>query len=67
MSRVKKEAKTINMNIALPVYEKLEDFCEETGTSKTMAVERILTQFLDVYFKKPEKERLIYELNAEKK
>lgn len=67
MPREKKEAKTINMNIALPVYEKLEEFCKETGSSKTIAVERILTQFFDAYFRKPEKERSIYELNAGKK
>ena len=66
MPREKKDAKVLNIKLASPVYGRLEQFCEETGVSKTVAAEKIFTQFFDAYFDKPEDERLIFG-NATKK
>ncbi len=60
MSRTKKDAKILNMKLALPVYERLDRFCTESGLSKTVATEKILMQFFDTYFEKPESERVIF-------
>ena len=34
MPRSKKDAKILNIKLATPVYEKLEEFCEEVGYAK---------------------------------
>lgn len=54
MPRQKKEAKILNIKLELTINEKLERFCEESGQSKTVAVERFLDRCLDEYFEKPE-------------
>ena len=50
MPRQKKDAKILNIKLATAVNEKLERFCEESGQSKTVAVERFLDKCLDEYF-----------------
>lgn len=60
MPRTKKDAKILNVKLATPVYERLEEFCEESGMSKTVAAEKIFTQFFDTYFDRPESERAIF-------
>ena len=57
MGRTKKEAKILNIKLSKPINDKLERFCEESGQSKTVAVERFLNRALDEYFKKPEETR----------
>lgn len=57
MPRPKKEAKILNMRLSLPISEQLEKFCEESGMSKTTAVEKMLSKYLFDYFSKPEGER----------
>ena len=57
MPRQKKDAKILNINLATPISDKLERFCEESGQSKTIAVERFLNKCLDEYFDKPEETR----------
>lgn len=47
MPRTKKDAKILNVKLATPVYDRLEEFCEESGMSKTVAAEKIFTQFFD--------------------
>ena len=42
--------KAVNFNLDVKVLEKLERYCEETGRTKTMAMERILDKFLAEYF-----------------
>ena len=59
MPREKKAAKVLNIKLATPVYERLEEFCAESGMTKTVATERIFTQFFDSYFQKPESERFL--------
>lgn len=57
MPRYKKDAKILNIKLSTPIYEKLEAFCEESGQTKTVAVERFLNKCMDEYFEKPENER----------
>ena len=60
MAREKKDAKILNIKLATPVYDQLTRFCDESGLSKTIATEKILSQFFETYFEKPEKERTIF-------
>lgn len=60
MPREKKESKKFNINLALQTYEKLENFCKDTGLTKTMATERILDRFFDEYFKKEKENRDLF-------
>lgn len=50
MVKQKKDSKTLNCNIERAIYEQLEQYCDEVGQTKTMAVERILKQFFDTYY-----------------
>ena len=61
MPRAKKDAKVLNVKLATPVYELLEEFCDESGMSKTVAAEKIFTQFFNDYFERPESERTIFQ------
>jgi len=60
MTRQKKEAKALNIRLESGVMRDLEKFCDETGVSKTTATEKILRQYLDEYFSKPEKDRKLF-------
>ena len=60
MSRTKKDAKMLNIKLAKNVSDELEQFCDETGVTKTVAVEKILHQYFEEFFKRPEKERRIF-------
>lgn len=59
MPRPKKDGKVLNIKLSVPVYDKLEEFCDESGQTKTLAVERFLNKCLNEYFSKPESERKI--------
>lgn len=58
MPRQKKDAKTLNIKLATPIANELDKFCDESGMTKTMAVERILSQFFQLYFRRPVKQRI---------
>ncbi len=45
MARAKKNGKYVNYYIDATVVERLEQYCEETGLTKTMALERILKAY----------------------
>ena len=60
MAQIKKNAKILNIRLATSVYDKLEKFCDESGMSKTVAAEKIFSQFFDSYFDRPESERTIF-------
>ena len=48
MARPKsKESKAVNINMDVTVLQDLEKYCEETGLTKTVAIERILKQFFE--------------------
>ena len=52
MGRVKKDGKSLNCVIDRIIFEQLETYCNDVGQTKTMAVERILKQFLSEYYKR---------------
>lgn len=60
MARPKKDGKALNMKLNMATYENLEQYCEESGLTKTRAVERILNKYFDNYFERPESERTNY-------
>lgn len=60
MPRSRKDARILNIKLASDVYDRLDIFCEETGMTKTKAVEKILNQYFDSYFKKPESKRILF-------
>lgn len=60
MAREKKDAKLLNIKMNRDIHEHLEQFCEESGMTKTMAVEKILENFFREYFDRPESERRIF-------
>ena len=64
MGRPKKNGKYLNICIELPIYERLEAFCKESGQPKTTAVERALQAYLDEY---AEKQAKLRELEAVQK
>ncbi len=49
MPREKKENTPTSFRLSTTVYERLERFCEESGQSKTVAVERAITMYIDDY------------------
>ena len=49
MARLKKDNTPTSFRLATDVYERLERFCEESGQSKTVAVERAITMYIDDY------------------
>lgn len=59
MSRARKDAKLLNIKLDREVHEQLEQFCDESGMTKTTATEKILARFFEDYFKRPEKDRTI--------
>ena len=50
MARAKKDGININYYIRRDVKEKLDNYCEQVGQTNTMAIERILHDFLTQYF-----------------
>ena len=66
MPRAKKDAKVLNIKLDRGIYDRLDQFCEETGMTKTVALERILNQYLDGYFHKPEDERMLFKTEGGK-
>ena len=50
MPRAKKEAKILNIKLAMPVSDRLEQYCADSGQSKTTAVERALSAYIDDYY-----------------
>ena len=57
MARPKKNGTYLNVCIETPIYERLESLCADAGQTKTVAVERALTLYLDDYEEKQKKLR----------
>ena len=55
MGRPKKNGTYLNICIETPIYERLEALCMDAGQTKTIAVERALTAYLDSYEEKKKK------------
>lgn len=61
MPRQKKDAKILNIKLAREISNQLEQFCEESGISKTVATEKILSKYFEEYFSRPEEKRRLGE------
>lgn len=63
MPRQKKDAKILNIKLAKEISDQLEQFCEESGISKTVAtekIEKILSKYFEEYFSRLEEERTLF-------
>ena len=58
MPRNKKDAVMLNIRLDRVIAETLADYCERTGQTKTMAVERMLQNELKKYYQQPEGKRV---------
>lgn len=60
MPRQKEDAKILNIKLAKEISDHLEQFCKESGISKTVATEKILSKYFEEYFSRPEEERTLF-------
>lgn len=60
MPRQKKDAKILNIKLAREISNQLEQFCEESGISKTVATEKKLSKYFEEYFSRLEEERTFF-------
>jgi hypothetical protein len=51
MAREKKDGRHINLYIQREIIEMLEQYCEEAGQTKTVAIERALKKYLSEHQK----------------
>lgn len=56
MARPKKDGVYINYYIQKDIKDRLDKYCQKVGQTNTMAIERILKQFLDDHDKKTQLE-----------
>ncbi|SDB59357.1 Replication regulatory protein RepB [Ruminococcaceae bacterium FB2012] len=56
MPRQKKDGVNINYFIRRDVKEKLDKYCDDVGQTATMAIERILNEYLTKYFEDKQKQ-----------
>ena len=52
MARQRKDGTYLNVRIETAIYNRLEALCEDAGQTKTVAVKRALTEYLDSYERK---------------
>lgn len=52
MARAKKDNVPVSMRLEKGIFEKLSKFCEDSGQSKTVAVERALEMYIDDIMRK---------------
>lgn len=58
MPRPKKDAVAVNIRMDRTIAERLEVYCEDTGQTKTTAIERILASALEEYYSQPHGKRI---------
>ena len=49
MARPRKESHPFSIKMEAETYERLRAYCEESGQSKTVAIERAVNMFIDNY------------------
>ncbi len=49
MPRQKKDFKMLNMKVATNVMDRFNEYCEKVGQTKTLAFERIVTEYINQY------------------
>lgn len=47
MGRPAKDGKALNLYIETEIADRLEQYCDDTGITKTAAIERILESYFD--------------------
>lgn len=52
VARAKKDNVPVSVRLEKGIYEKLCQFCIDSGQSKTVAVERALEMYIDDYYEK---------------
>lgn len=52
------DGKIVNLYLDRQIFSRLENYCDETGQTKTTAVERMLSKELNQYFEQPEDKRV---------
>jgi hypothetical protein len=52
MARTKKESHPVTIRMEQDLYERLKQFCEDSGQPKTVAIERALKAYIDSYEEK---------------
>ena len=55
MSKEKKISQPLSMRMNHDLFEKLEKFCEDSGQSKTTAIERSLSKYIEEYYEMMDK------------
>ena len=55
MARPKKDSQVVNLNIERSIYDRFTEFCDNTGLTKTVVVERALEMYIDAMNENPEK------------
>lgn len=60
MPRQKKDAKILNIKLAREISNQLEQFCEESGMSKTVATGKNLSKYFEEYLSRLEEERTLF-------
>lgn len=63
MARPKKDNRPMTVRLATPIFERLEEYCEDSGQTKTIAIERALSLYMDDYY---EKQRILEEFSEKK-
>lgn len=67
MPRARKNGKYINLKIQENIYDRFESYCEKEDRTKTAALERMITAYLNEYDKNAKKRKgFIYDWNDEK-
>lgn len=61
MPRERKDGKYINLKIERNVYQRFESYCKKEARTKTAALERMISTYLDQYDKHAKKRRSIYD------
>ena len=55
MPRPKKDNCPLSLRIEKNVYDRLTQYCEDSGQTKTLAIERALMGYIDEYYRQQEK------------
>lgn len=50
MPRPRKDNHPLSMRIDKNIYKRLNQYCEDSGQTKTMAIERALVSYMDDYY-----------------
>lgn len=54
MPKPKKDSHPLTLRMDKPTYDRLTVYCEDSGQSKTIAIERAINMYIDEYEKKME-------------